>query len=314
MDILSRKVAARFAAKPSRRSPVPFQPRVKVRDWADITKPDGLGDFSDVTRPEEGNFIDITQVTKEAKTKFEKGDKVKVKPSHGIKEWRGDTGVIDKYVPFGKYYVDLKKNGRQIVDQSDIEHAVKARAAWTGLPGDLGAIAAETAEDERTEYGQMVDYLNQNSKKFKKGHAWWVPPHNLAINTALMEMNFWYFTVRPLLARPYIPAGGRLPEGIVIDPHWTSFKDRGWGHTKEAAEEAINLAKRMKTVEASVREDLKEMETKAGVNFPENLVSKIVGDSLKVAERRWGTDNLRRRRILIPIDGSKAMELSQFDR
>lgn len=305
MDTLAKKVAEKFAARtPSRspRGPSKFRPRIKEDEgWTDITDPDGTGDF-----------VDITEVTKEAKTLFEKGDKIRIKPTHGIKEWHGDTGVVDKYVPFGKYYVELKENGRQIVDQSDLEPAVKARAAWTGLPGDIGAIAQ--AEDTESDFKQMVNYLDQNAKKFKKGHAWWVPPHNMAINSALMEMNFWYFTVQAEFARPYIPAGERLPEGFVIDPHWKSFKDRGWVHSKASAEEALNLAKKMKTVEASVKEDLKAMETKAGVNFPDNLVSKVVGESLKVAERRWGTDNLRRRRILIPFDGSKAMELSSFDR
>lgn len=305
---LARRVAARYieaARTPSKspRAPSKFRPRIKQDEgWTDVTDPDGTGDF-----------VDITEVTKEAKTKFEPGDKVKVKPSHGSPKFRGDTGTIDKYVPFGKYYVNLKENGHSVVSEDDLEPAVKARQAWTGLPGDIGGIAS-TQEEEQSEYSQMLEYLNQNATKFRKGHAWWVPPHNMAINTALMEMNFWYFTVEPNFARGYMPASSRLPEGIVIDPHWSSYKDRGWGHTKEAAETAIKTAKSMKTVADSVRGDLKEMETKAGVNFPDSIVSKIISDSLKIAERRWGIDNLRRRRILIPFDGSKAMELSQFDR
>lgn len=49
------------------------------------------------------------------------GTKIKVKDSHGSPGFRGDTGVVEKYVPFGKYYVKLKKNGRRMVDQSDLE-------------------------------------------------------------------------------------------------------------------------------------------------------------------------------------------------
>jgi hypothetical protein len=313
-ETLPERVAERFAAKPSKRSPIPFQPRVKVRDWADITEPDGLGDFSDVTEPGQGNnYLDLTEVTKEAATKFEPGDKVQVKSTHGSPHFRGDIGVVDHYVPFGKYYVELKKNGRSLVSESDLEPAVKARQAWTGLPGDIGAIAAETEEEEKSDYGHMVDYLDQNAKKFKKGHAWWVPPHNLAINAALMEMNFWYFTVRPRFSKVYRPASDRFPEGLIIDPDWNSFKDPGWTHTKNAAEKAVELAKRMRTVPEAVKQDLKEMEAAAGVNFPDSIVSRIVNDSLKVAERRWGTDRLRRRKILVPFDGSKPMELGSWD-
>lgn len=49
------------------------------------------------------------------------GTKIKIKPTHGISKWHGDEGTIEKYVPFGKYYVHLKTHGRQIVDQSDLE-------------------------------------------------------------------------------------------------------------------------------------------------------------------------------------------------
>lgn len=147
-DVLAKKVLDRFAARPNRRGPpTPFQPRIKQRDWADITKPDGIGDFSDVTKPGEGNFVDITKVTKEGKTKFEKGDKIRIKPSHGLKEWHGDTGVVDKYVQFGKYYVELKENGRQIVSENDLE-LIGDKKAWTGLPGDIGAIAQDEQCDD----------------------------------------------------------------------------------------------------------------------------------------------------------------------
>lgn len=113
-DPLSLKVAARFqAAHPpgkSPRAPVKFQPRVKV--------PDG----------EEP--VDITEVTKEAGSfprlpkKFEWGTKVRVRDTHGSPKFRGDEGVIDGYVPWGKYYVKLKTNGRSLVDEGDLEEAI----------------------------------------------------------------------------------------------------------------------------------------------------------------------------------------------
>ena len=49
------------------------------------------------------------------------GDHVRVKDSHGLAKYRGDTGVIEKYVQFGKYYVELEKNGRSIVAVEDLE-------------------------------------------------------------------------------------------------------------------------------------------------------------------------------------------------
>jgi hypothetical protein len=53
MDKLAHIVADRWmeAKSPSRspRAPTKFQPRVKQKDWVDVTDPDGDGDFSDVT-------------------------------------------------------------------------------------------------------------------------------------------------------------------------------------------------------------------------------------------------------------------------
>jgi hypothetical protein len=56
-----------------------------------------------------------------AMTRFKPGDKVRVKNSTPAVRYRGDTGKIDTYVPFGKYYVDLKKNGQVLVDEADLE-------------------------------------------------------------------------------------------------------------------------------------------------------------------------------------------------
>jgi hypothetical protein len=60
---------------------------------------------------------------KAAALKFKPGDKVRVKDSHGSAKFRGDTGEIEKNVPMGKYYVQLKKNGRSLVDEGDLEKA-----------------------------------------------------------------------------------------------------------------------------------------------------------------------------------------------
>lgn len=57
--------------------------------------------------------------------KFAPGDRVRVKDTHGYKPFRGDKGTIDKYVPFGKFYVKLEENGRQLVSEEDLELASK---------------------------------------------------------------------------------------------------------------------------------------------------------------------------------------------
>lgn len=238
-ESLPERVAGRFADMPNRRPPKPFQPRIKHRDWADISEPDGLGDFVDITEKE----------------------------------------------------------------------------AWTGLPGDIGAIASRTAEEEeRSDYGQMSDYLDKEAKKFKKGHAWWVPPHNMAINAALMEMNFWYFTIKPVkfTTKWFREATDRYPAGFVIDPGWAPFKDGGWDHTLKAAEAAVKLAKQMRTITEAIKKDIDEMEAETGQKFPEASASKIINEAQKVAERRWHIDRLRVKKILVPIDGSKPMELSSW--
>jgi len=60
---------------------------------------------------------------KEAKNKFQPGDKVVINKSHGFKHWHGDEGVIDKLVPIGKYYVNMDNGDRRIVDMGDLDPA-----------------------------------------------------------------------------------------------------------------------------------------------------------------------------------------------
>jgi hypothetical protein len=53
--------------------------------------------------------------------KVQEGALVFVKGTHGSPKFRGDVGIVDKYIPFGKFYVDLKKNGRAVVSSDDLE-------------------------------------------------------------------------------------------------------------------------------------------------------------------------------------------------
>lgn len=50
---------------------------------------------------------------------FRPGRRIRIRPTHGIVEWHGDEGPIEKLVPINKAYVQLEKNGRQIVDLDD---------------------------------------------------------------------------------------------------------------------------------------------------------------------------------------------------
>jgi hypothetical protein len=170
-------------------------------------------------------------------------------------------------------------------------------------------LRAQEGEEGPSDYAQMVAYLNQHMKPFKKGHAWWLPPHNFAANAAIMELNFWHFTILPGFAHAYRPATGHSPEGVVIDPKWASFKDRGIDHTLKGAELMVTLAKSQPSVPDSVKKDFEHIEEKFKIQIPHALVSKVVGDSLKIAERRWGTNRLRAKMILVPFDGSKAQEI-----
>ena len=84
--------------------------------------------LQDIADKHEG-FVYLLQqrakvASKTAKVPFSDGQRVRVKDTHGHAAWRGDSGTIEKYVPFGKFYVQLDRNGRQFIDQGDLE-AVK---------------------------------------------------------------------------------------------------------------------------------------------------------------------------------------------
>jgi hypothetical protein len=73
-----------------------------------------------------------------AATTYRAGQRVKVRHTHNFPEWRGEGGTIDKYVPFGKYYVVLDTHGRVLIDESylapmDVEVDDVKDAAFTFL-------------------------------------------------------------------------------------------------------------------------------------------------------------------------------------
>jgi hypothetical protein len=52
---------------------------------------------------------------------YRPGEGVRIKNSHGWAPFRGETGIIVRYVPFGKYYMETSRHGRILVSDSDLE-------------------------------------------------------------------------------------------------------------------------------------------------------------------------------------------------
>lgn len=154
--------------------------------------------------------------------------------------------------------------------------------------------------------------------KFPKKNGWWDPPKNMAINSALMGLNLWKFTLLPFRAhlRAYHAATERLPEGIVIHPNWDSVNNDLYADDDlSVAEVLIRVVKSTgQTLQEMVTAEIKWIETKFHVQVPEFIPTKLRTEIQKIATRRWGADRLRLRDTLIPFDGSKSVELGAFDR
>lgn len=181
---------------------------------------------------------------------------------------------------------------------------------------------SRTAEDD-SEAGQAEKTLNAELKRFPKKSAWWDEPKNYAINMTLMgTLNDWRFSILPMRAAAigYRPANPErnMPEGIVIDPGWTtqSGDPVGGGSaidpTPANVAELIKFAKSQPTVQQTVAHELRWLETKFGIKVPSEIEAKLVREAPKVASRRWGINRLRVKKILLPFDGSKAIELSSW--
>lgn len=166
---------------------------------------------------------------------------------------------------------------------------------------------ARWAEDRK---GQ--EYLDKHLKKPGKKGGWWLPPHNLLINQALMGMNLWHFRYDISLRE----------EGIVVRPMWTSIDSgstiggknmSGFAQINPAiAANLVKLVKQQPTIESTVQKELDDAEHKFGMKIPPAFKSKILKDAVKVAGRRWGVNRLRTNKELIPYDGSKKRKLSSW--
>lgn len=173
----------------------------------------------------------------------------------------------------------------------------------------------EDVDEDRTARAGM-EALHAAMKPMGKKPHWWVPSHNFVLNQALFGWNGWYFTVLPMWAdkKGYRPAKNGRPEGIVLHPAWHFAKGAEWGEmSPDLVERIVGIAKKQKEIKASVKEEIKWLETKFSIKVPDAVEAKIVANSEKVAIRRIDVNRLRVKDELWPFDGSKPIPLGSFD-
>lgn len=179
------------------------------------------------------------------------------------------------------------------------------------------SVAWRYAYAKKADVSAVFGLLDKELTKFPKRNGWWDPPKNIAINSALMGINLWKFSLLPF--RPsrgaYRVAEGKLPEGIIIHPNWHPLNDKTYpDDTIEIVQKMIEMVKGFGvTLQDTVASELKWIETKFGVKVPATIEAKLKLEILKIATRRWSTNRLKTKDTLIPFDGSKAIELGAFD-
>jgi len=176
------------------------------------------------------------------------------------------------------------------------------------------------SQEENESEAQAREILEKNLEPLKRGY--WKPPHNLALNFALMGANLWTFTILPLFWKKQ---GYRADlNGIVIQPIWRSVQSGttlGYQNssgfsilTPDVAQNIVSLIGRAETIQDTVREELRMIEMHFGIEIPSQIKASLAStDMLKVAKRRWRVDTLNLKKRLIPFDGSKPRDLGTFD-
>ena len=161
------------------------------------------------------------------------------------------------------------------------------------------------------------EYLAKHAKPTKKGHGWWIEPHNLLANQALMGMNLWRFRYDASVGQ-----GGDGADGVIIRPMWDSLRHGdtvgqkdfgGFSHlTMADAKQVVKMMKSQPSVAKTTADELDDAEKKAGKKIPASIRAKILKGAPKVAARRWGVDRLKIKKQFIPFDGSKPYNLSNW--
>jgi hypothetical protein len=180
-----------------------------------------------------------------------------------------------------------------------------------------GGFEDETDRLQRGE-AEAKEILNREMEPLKRG--FWMPPHNIALNFALMGANLWTFTILPLFWKKKSYRADL--NGIVIHPAWRSVNHDRLGPmsmsgfeylTPAVAESLVAGFKRVETIPDTVKKEIRLIEQAFGIDVPSNISSQLVADSIKVAKRRWGVNTLKVKDRLIPLDGSKPRDLGAFD-
>jgi hypothetical protein len=148
----------------------------------------------------------------------------------------------------------------------------------------------------------------------KMSSQWWLPPHNLMVNRALMAWNFWQFSILPMWPKKkaFRPASDRYPAGIVIHPIWQPLNKDFGVLTPEIATKIVGVMKSAKSIPETVKNEVDWIARTFSVQIPSAVVSKLQAESVKVAKRRMNVDRLKVKDRLIPLDGSKPIDLPRW--
>lgn len=179
------------------------------------------------------------------------------------------------------------------------------------------SVAYRYAYAKKSDVSAVYELLGKELTKFPKGNCWWDPPKNIAINSALMGLNLWTFSLLPFRPerRAYRAKSDRHPEGIVLHPGWHPLNNKTYPDSDmEIIERMISTVKGFGvTLQDTVTEQVKWIETKFGIKVPPEIEATLKSGVVKVATRKWGINQLKSRDTLIPFDGSKPIELGAFD-
>jgi hypothetical protein len=181
-------------------------------------------------------------------------------------------------------------------------------------------VLKQSSDDDLAKQEEEANaYLAANLESLPRG--FWMPPHNLALNFALMGANLWRFTILPY---GWQRTGYRQSlNGIIIHPIWTSVGDgralgtmnmSGFSYlTMDVAKKLVAAFKDIETIPETVKKELVLLEKHFNIEIPGNVEGPLIVESVKVAKRRWNVDRMRVKNRLIPLDGSKPRDLGSWE-
>jgi len=167
------------------------------------------------------------------------------------------------------------------------------------------------------EEGNSAEARLVSSLEFLGKNGYWMPPHNIVVNFALMGVNLWTFTT----FKSFWKSMGYRTDlnALVLRLNWAPVGDSVLGQKNMSGFASMNdaqvdhLLKTMKTipsVEESVNKEFKLMEQHFGIEIPNAIQSAFAKKCLAIAKRRWGVNRMRMKDLVLPLDGSKPYEQS----